>query len=119
MFNQTTPTAELPLNRVVAQILVEAMNNSNNSFTVNINPNTVQVVGKKTHTMFHPIQYLCYVIFKCAAHKNGVGDGIDNVHKDTFNSAQSIRSTVWQDEPFSKLHWIQPAVCYVLYIIKV
>lgn len=46
VFDQNTPTAELPQKGVVAQTLVEAVNNSNNSFNVSIKPNTVTVIGK-------------------------------------------------------------------------
>ncbi|XP_045921274.1 flocculation protein FLO11-like [Micropterus dolomieu] len=44
VFNQTTRFEELPQNSVVAQTLVEAVSNTNNSFNVTINPNKVILI---------------------------------------------------------------------------
>lgn len=46
VFNRTTPAAQLPQNKVVAETLIEAVNNPNNTFNVSINPETVTTLGK-------------------------------------------------------------------------
>ncbi|XP_029311133.1 salivary glue protein Sgs-3-like [Cottoperca gobio] len=45
VFDSTTPTAELPNNDLIADTLVNAVNDSNNSFNVSINPASVRVIA--------------------------------------------------------------------------
>ena len=49
VFHGTTAIADLPHNYVVAQTLVEALNNSTNTPNLSINPASVKVLGKLTH----------------------------------------------------------------------
>ncbi|XP_032364307.1 cell wall protein DAN4 [Etheostoma spectabile] len=44
VFNRSTPIADLPQNNVVAEILKKAVTNTNNTFNVSINPDSVKVL---------------------------------------------------------------------------
>ncbi|XP_039677399.1 salivary glue protein Sgs-3-like [Perca fluviatilis] len=44
VFNRTTPIADLPQNNVIAEVLVKAVTNPNNTFNVSINPASIKVL---------------------------------------------------------------------------
>ncbi|KAF1380305.1 hypothetical protein PFLUV_G00162230 [Perca fluviatilis] len=47
VFNRTTPIADLPQNNVIAEVLVKAVTNPNNTFNVSINPASIKVLAFK------------------------------------------------------------------------
>ncbi|KAI9545346.1 hypothetical protein NQZ68_036817 [Dissostichus eleginoides] len=56
VFHGTTAITDLPQNDVVAQTLVEALNNSTNSPNLSINPASVKVLDYNCSTYNHTIR---------------------------------------------------------------
>ncbi|KAA8578005.1 hypothetical protein FQN60_010648, partial [Etheostoma spectabile] len=54
VFDSTTPIADLPENNVVAEVLVTAVSNPNNTFDVSIDPGSVKVAGKRSSSNTAP-----------------------------------------------------------------